>query len=41
MTGTMRRRFVRLAGGVVAIGLLLSIAVAASRDREETLLVWA
>jgi selenium-binding protein 1 len=32
---------VRLAGGIVAIGLLLSIALAAARDGEETLLVWA
>jgi len=41
MTGTTRRHFVRLAGGVAAMGLLLSIVLAAARDPEDTLLVWA
>jgi 56kDa selenium binding protein (SBP56) len=42
MTGTTtRRNVVRLAGGIVATGLLLGIALAAAPDRENTLLVWA
>jgi selenium-binding protein 1 len=42
MTGTTpRRNIVRLAGGVVATGLLLGGALAAAPDQEKTLLVWA
>ncbi len=42
MTGTTpRRNIVRLAGGVMAVGLMLGIALTATPDRENTLLVWA
>jgi hypothetical protein len=41
MRGTIRRHFVRLAAGVVATGLVLSMTLAAARGQEETLLVWA
>jgi hypothetical protein len=41
MTGTTRRSVVRMAGGIVAMGLLLGIALAAVRGPEDTLLVWA
>jgi selenium-binding protein 1 len=41
MTGTPWRNIVRLAGGVVATGLLMGIALAAAPDQEKTLLVWA
>jgi hypothetical protein len=41
MRGTIRRNVVRLAGGVIATGLVLGMTLAAARGQEETLLVWA